>query len=133
MAAGNIRPISGNLDTVLLKTSTTAVKEGDGLKTIAATAATADGDAVDFVAAADIDAGKFGAHYYEGVFNGLAAAGVNFAPGDKIVVATASAATFDAGTATNPVTGRVINTDPATAGRFDFFFLGFFNEVRGTV
>lgn len=133
MAAGNVRTISGmSLDTVLMKTAATAVKEGDCLKTVTALAVTASGDAVDFIAASDIAASTFGAVYYDGVFNGKAAAAVDFAIGVVIYAKGAAGSDFDTGLVGNKSSGVTVQVEPPSAGRFNFMLQGFFHAAERT-
>lgn len=112
------RPLS-QYDTTVMKINGT-VSVLDGLKLEAAGTlirATA-GSAITGFAGADGVAGDFIAIYHGGEWEGDAAAGVNFAPGEK--VSAADHLTLRK-TATDKYAGRVIKTDPASAGKVKFW------------
>src|SRR5262245_20631375 len=108
--------------TINLKIGAVAVSEGDALKGATAKMADAlvaitDGAALVGFAEADIAATAYGPVGVGGIWQVDAAAA--FTPvGGKQAVA-ASATTFDAGTAADPVAGFVVNADQAADALFD--------------
>lgn len=124
MAANDFRFVSGRGTTVVMKANaSTAINVGElvylssGLLTIAN-----DSNTTGFVgvAAENIPVSTFGTVIIDGVFEGTAAAGVNFAPGDYVYSNGAAATKLDAGTAADLAVGLCVNTDPATAGAVQF-------------
>ena len=119
MAAGDFRLVSGRGSTVLMPITTTAINEGEMIE-VGTTAKIADGDVaagVIGVAAADGPANGTVAVYTDGVFDGTATTGVDFAIGDLVY---SIAGKLFAGTTGDIPCGMVVESNPASAGTVRF-------------
>jgi len=122
MAAGDFRPISGRLSVAMFTTGT-AINEGELVEIESNLAIKADAaiDANSFlgVCASTIDGAGQVAVYYDGIFEGTAGSAMDFGLGD-LVYAGASGEVLDTGTSGDFPIGRVVGTNPASAGTVQF-------------
>lgn len=119
MALQSFRPIQGNILTIVLPTGE-AINEGEAVKLSSnAIVKAGDGETVIGITAASAASGAQCSVYVMGEFEGTAASGVNFAPGD--VVYMAASQELDTGSMGNKGVGAVVGTDPSTAGKVRFW------------
>lgn len=106
------------LKVVNLKAAGTAIAEGVAVKTATALAAAGNADTGIGITMAPIAASSFGPVAIAGTFEGTAASGVNFAPGDKVYLEANGE--LGTGAMGEKAFGYVVNTDPATGGLVQF-------------